>query len=305
MANTLKLTAENADELLNAGAYGTGALIHIQTATSEGGTYADLTGTGSTPTLALVAGTSIYTGYDLNGASTSWYRTRYKNAAGTLTSDWSAEFQAAPEGSGLIVSLYDAKQRLEIPYTDTAQDENILEWLGQVTAWVHQSTGRQFTPDGGTVYTYDGYDAVSNGRVLLVPQGVRSVSVLEVAPNTGGAFATVNASDYFLRPTVQDRRAGWPATRIVMTDDQVGSVDAYFYPGFANVRATGTFGWASPPRDIQGVALTLLVSAARERSSGGGDAVTVGLGGERTFERALSYKDRETLNRYRTAPWIR
>jgi hypothetical protein len=72
-----------------------------------------------------------------------------------------------------------------------------------------------------------------------------------------------------------------------------------FYPGFANVRLTGTFGWAAIPADISAIALTLAVSAARERGAGGGDSVTIGIGGERTFERALSYKDRMTLEKYR------
>lgn len=299
MANTLKIGVENADELLNAGQYDAGALIQLQSSATEAGVFADLTGTGSTPTLALVAGTFSYTGYDPSGASTTWYRTRYKNSAATRTSDWSAAFQAAAEGSGLIASLYDAKQRLEIAYTDTAQDENVLEWLGQVASFIHGYCGRSFTPNATTIYTFDGYSATRKGYCLPVPMGVQSLSLLAVAPNTGGTFATVNAADYFLRPAAQDRSPGWPATEIWMTDVTVGAVTPYFYPGFGNVRGTGVFGWASIPAEVQGVALTLLVSAARERGAGGGDSVTVGLGGERTFERALGYKDRQTLNRYR------
>ena len=59
MANTLKIPVENADELLLAGVYGAGALIRIQSSTTEDGSFANLTGTGSTPTIALVAGTFI------------------------------------------------------------------------------------------------------------------------------------------------------------------------------------------------------------------------------------------------------
>ena len=298
MANIVKLTAENADELLNTSAYGTAAVIQLQSSTAEAGAFADV------GTVALTAGAAIYTVYDVNGTSSTWYRSRYENSGETVVSAWSDPFQVSADGSGLLASLYDAKQRLEIPYTDTAQDENILEWLSQVSAYIHSVTGRKFTPDTSTIYTFDGHSAVRGGRILPIPNGIRSCSLLEVAINTGAAFSTIASGDYFLRPLAQERTQGWPATRIEMTDIQSGGNTAYFYPGYANVRVTGTFGWLAVPSDIQGIALTLLVSAARERSSGGGDSVTVGLGGERTFERSLSYRDRETLNRYRSAPWV-
>ena len=40
MPNQVKLTAENPDELLNAGAYGAGAVIRLQTAATETGAFA-------------------------------------------------------------------------------------------------------------------------------------------------------------------------------------------------------------------------------------------------------------------------
>ncbi len=82
------------DDILDAGNYGAGAIIRLQTATTEAGTYANVTGSGSTPTKAIVSPTRLYDMWDRNGiANSSWYRVRYENAGGTITSAWSDSFQ--------------------------------------------------------------------------------------------------------------------------------------------------------------------------------------------------------------------
>jgi hypothetical protein len=92
MANQLRVDLParvTAANLLNAGMYDTGAIIRIQWSATEAGTFADVSGTGSTPTIAIVSGTETYTGYDPLGDSTRWYRSRFENAGGTRLSDWS------------------------------------------------------------------------------------------------------------------------------------------------------------------------------------------------------------------------
>lgn len=101
MPNILTLNVPNPDQLLNAGAYGAGAVVQVQSAVAEAGPYTD---EGTTP---LVAATTSYTYFDTEGTSTTWYRTRYENAAGTTVSDWSSAFQ--PRSS--LVSLADAQSR--------------------------------------------------------------------------------------------------------------------------------------------------------------------------------------------------
>jgi hypothetical protein len=301
VANTIKVACENADELLNAGAYGSGALIHLQSSATDTGVYADLTGTGSTPTLALVAGTFSYTGYDPAGGSSTWYRSRFKNSAGTLTSDWSDPFQAAPEGAGLIASLYDFRQRLEIPYTDVTQDENLLEWLRQVTAWMVSQIGRSILPDpasGTKTYRFH----TRAGSVLRLPKGIRSITTLGIAtedqPASGGTYTTATSSAYYLDPPEAERDYGWPATRVVFRSNATGSATTFCDASYG-AEIVGAFGFAAIPADLASIGLTLAVSAARERGAGGGDSVTIGIGGERTFERALSFKDRLTIDWYR------
>lgn len=192
-----------------------------------------------------------------------------------------------------------AKVRLGI--TDTNDDDLLVNFCSQVNGWIESKTGRPIGPDTTSTYTLDGYDALEDGRLLLFPRGIVSVSTLEVTTNTGAAFTTVPASDYFLRPTSNEREPGWPATELWMTDIPSASNTApYFFPGFGTIRITGVFGWAAIPQDLIDVALTLVVASYRARGAGGGDSITIGVDGERTFERALSYKDRMTIERYRS-----
>jgi hypothetical protein len=93
MANTVRITlppAHAAALLTDTGAYGADAVIRTQAAATETGTFADLTGTGSDPTVPLVAGTETYFPKDPLGSSSTWYRARFESADGTRLSDWSA-----------------------------------------------------------------------------------------------------------------------------------------------------------------------------------------------------------------------
>ena len=300
MPNILKLLVENPDEILNAGAYEAGAIIRLQTATTETGTYADVAGTGSTPTTAILAAIRIYTGYDPAGATSSWYRTRFENSGATRLSDWVAPYQIGSEEAGELCSLYDVRQRLESngATLSNTEQEQVIEYGRQVTSYIQGYTGRRFArrPSSGTTTFL--FDVAYASRTLWVPKGIAEASLLEVATQTGGAFTTVTAADWFLDPPATGRDHGWPATRISISDVTSGTV-SQFYVGKRVVRVTMAEGWASVPHDIANIALTLVVASFRERASSGGDAVTVGIDGERRYERALSYKDRMLLDWYR------
>lgn len=299
MPNTLDVQVETPARILNAGAYGAGAIWRLQWSATQAGAFVDVSGTGSTPTGAIVAGTRIYEAYDPNGIVSTWYRTRYENVGATRLSDWQAAFQVAEEGAGLLCALWDVKQRLGIAASDTTDDENILEFIAQESAWIQGYTGRRFarTPSSGTTTFL--FDVARTTKTLWVPTGIAEMSQLEVATQTGGAFVVVPTADWFLDPPATERDYGWPATRITLSDIPTGSV-AYFYQGKLVVRATMAEGFASVPLNVQPIAQSLSAGAFRERgNSSGGDSFTIGPNGERTFERALSYKDRMTLDWYR------
>jgi hypothetical protein len=291
--NVIRVSVENPDELLNAGAYAAGALVRLQTSATQAGAYADVTGTGSTPTLPLVTLITAYTGYDPNGISTSWYRTRYENAGATRLSDWSPTFQVGPT---TLASIYDLKQRMGYAATDTSQDEEFQQYLQDATDWIHSFTGRTFLPDpvsGTVIYLFDGYDATWNGRYLPIRRGIRSISLLETASATGGTFATVTSTDYFLRPSPQDLPAGWPADQL-----WISNLATRIYAGLGNIRITGAFGFASVPGDVRDVCLSLASRTWAGRQAGQADAVGTGESGPATVSRYVSRRDLDTLSRY-------
>lgn len=309
MPNVLHVSVDNSTELLNAGAYDTGALIQIQFSATEAGAFSDLSGTGSTPTIALVAGTKAYTGYDPGGTSTTWYRTRYRNAAGTRTSDWSDAFQVGDETAGLLCSLYDVKQRVfgsaaaDTPHVD---DELIMEIIAQVSDEIEDYVGqwlapRPTAPSSTTTLLFDvPYDCSSlllrqtNDRIV----GIRTVTQVEVAstsqPESGGTYTTATLADVLVRPRPSGSE---PGLRLVLTDRPTGSVGA-FYGGFNTLRVTGAFGPESVAPRVTAVAL---VAATRRYATKGtaAPAVAVGPDGGVTLLADIGPAMMRTLDRLR------
>jgi hypothetical protein len=285
MSVVVRVYVENPDEILNAGHSGAGAIVQLQSSATEAGVFADVA------TAAIVTLIRAYTIYDAAGTATTWYRTRYETSAGVATSDWSAAFQV---GAGGYCSLDDVKQRLERTTNET--DELFAEYIDEATDYIRGYIGRDLI-DTGLIYTFDGYDAVRGGRCLLIPRGVRSLSLVETAATTGASFSTVAATDWFLRPNAQERTPGWPATELWL-NDQSGQ---RFYRGFANVRLTGTFGFSPIPRRIEEVALNLVVRMYASRQAGGNDLIgSGGEGGMPIVSAFLSKRDRETLDGFRS-----
>lgn len=287
MANVVRVSVENADELLNTDAYGALAIVRLQSSATETGAY------NNEATATLIAGTKIYTLYDANGATTTWYRTRYENQAGTNVSEWSDVFRTGATG---ICDLLDAKQRLGIIASDTSEDENLIEYIDQVTTYILGKTGREFLPYTGTRT----FDVPYATPTLLIPRGVRAITTLSYAttdqPDTGGTYTALAATDFYLRPLAHERDYGWPATRLEL--NIYNGALRYFTAGHSMVKAAGDFGWAAPPADIAGIGLTLVTGLHRERGSSGGDSFTINIDGSRTFERMLSKRDRDVLDWY-------
>jgi hypothetical protein len=253
--------------------YGAGALIRLERAQTE------------ITTLPVVSGQYLYEYLDTGGSSTSQYRTRYSNATNTVQSEYGPTWR--PGDVRLYVEPVELAALL-----GRAKDDQMWPVCRAITEWIEGVTGRVFDELPDTVLLFDGDDALSPRR-LLVPQGIISLTTLEVAPITGGTFETVPPSEWFLRPAQPE--PGWPFTEIVLSD--VGN--HVFSPGLGNIRATGRFGWSPGREDVRDIARRLAVGVWRERASGGADGVTVGEDGTRTISRLLSSRDRETLLRYR------
>jgi hypothetical protein len=319
--NVVHIKVENPDEILNVGAYNAGAIIRLQTSATQVGGFADVSGAGSTPTIAVVTATRSYTGYDPNGIVSSWYQTRYENVGATRVSDWTPSFQVGDETAGLLCSLYDVQQELitgPIP-VDANRDELILEKIAQVSAEIEGYCGRWLAPrptnpastmtlnfdvgmdtHGGDLYFAGGV----YGRELVLRNdfrvcGIRTLTALNIAfvsqPETGGVYSAANIADVMLRPRPV---ADGPANRLVFTNaNNVGSI-LYFYAGYNTVQATGSFGPASVPLDIQAVAI---MAAVRRYAGKGSGAATVALGPDGGVMLLANFSPdmMKTLDRYR------
>jgi len=289
VANILKLTVEAPDEILNAGHSGAGAVIQVQSS-EDGTTFAD------EGTVAIVSGTRVYTYYDANGTSATWYWTRYEKSDGTPTSDWSTAFQVGDEQAGLICSLYDVEQR-----TGAVSDnerEMLLELIRQVTVEVERYTGRDFTGDRSDA-TFRLH--TKSGRTLWIPKGIQSVTSLGVAtedqPASGGTYATATTSDYYVDPPEYERDPGWPGTRIVFRTTPTGPVTRFETASFGT-QITGRRGFAEVPSDVQRVGAEMVLSAFLTKGSGEAERAVVGPSGRPVILR--DPRHRAVLDAYRT-----
>lgn len=301
MVQILHLQVDNPDELLNAGAYGAGAVIRLQTAAAEAGAFADVNGAGSTPAIALVSATFAYTGYDPNGVSTSWYRYRYENAGGTRLGDWFAAFQEAP-AEGYVVGLADMRHRLEIDPADHDDDELLLDLIRETTDDLQDYCNRWFVPrplSGTATYLLS---PKHDGIEIEIPRGIRSLTSLGYAtidqPDTGGVFNAIDLAQVSLQPSPLDRDAGWPATVIKLLE----TIGIVIYAGTNRIQAVGGFGFAAPPAPIVSIAKGVVTRRFVGKAAGVAQVVGASAMGGAAILRWVSPEDRETLYRYRAGP---
>lgn len=200
---------------------------------------------------------------------------------------------------GSYATITAVKARLGIEAADTTDDATIASVCDQVNAYIEGYVGRPLCNVGTATYTFDGYDALDN-RLLFVKNGLQSVTTLETATYTGGDYNVVPATDYFLRPSEQDRLPGWPATELLMTNiPSAGNTAPLFYNGFATVRVTGVWGFAAIPDDVAEIAEVAAVRAWQARQAGQTDQIGVTETGQPVISRTFSVRDRDTLARYR------
>ncbi len=245
-----------------------GPINRIQIERSSTGGGAGYSNIGS---VTLASGTLEYTFYDVNGASSDWYRWYPSNAGNTFPTsgnrEYSTEIQPSDPGAGLLCSLGDVKQRVGLKAADTASDELLLEIIGQVSTDIVGMTGRCFArnPSSGTTTFYE--DVLVSGRTLWVPRGIASATALAVAtssqPSSGGTYTTVPTTEWVIRDPA-DRSDIGTATRFVILDTS----GYYFTAGINTVRWTGAEGWATVRPDIRGIATRAAVRYWQSRGSG-------------------------------------
>lgn len=188
------------------------------------------------------------------------------------------------------------KARTAIP--DTTDDTVIGSICDQINQYIEDRTKRVLAPISSATYLYDG----DGSRELYLPRpknaspigGVRAISVLEVAPYTGGTFVTLNETDYFLERQVMMTGP----YELVCLSDRSTSGYGYFPSGYRNVRVTATAGWAAIPDSITDIALTAATRAWHAVQSGQTDIVGTDEMGRPLVSRFFSSRDYATLQDY-------
>jgi hypothetical protein len=191
---------------------------------------------------------------------------------------------------GAYATLAGVKARAGI--TDTTDDALLQTLCDQQNDWIERYIGRAVAPLTATTLTLD---VTVPTRRLLVPFGIRTLTQLEIATQTGAAYSVVPSSDYVLRPPADLRVAGAPAFWIVLKD----ATGWQFWPGTDTVRLTGTFGWAQIPEDLVEIAEVAVIRAYQARRAGQVDVTGSDLTGQPIVSRGLSARDMATLRSYR------
>lgn len=172
--------------------------------------------------------------------------------------------------TGAYATAAAVKLRLGIGVSDTTDDTLLGTICDQVNQFIESphGCGRILAPVTSATYLVDG----TGGRWLHFPRGLRSVSELKIADSTGDTLDVIASTDYVLRPTLADRKPGWPAEWLLLSDNPAGA-HRVFGKGIETVSITATTGWAAIPDDITDVALTTATRAWHARQSGQADIV--------------------------------
>lgn len=274
MAVKIVLTLKAPDDALTG--YSAGAIMRIQSSTTETGTFADL---AATPTETIVAGTYRYEHWDAAGDWSTWYRWRIENSGGTETGDWSDPFQGleaakAAQNSGSYASIDDYLLEVGAIPADSRRLAAIELALVEGRERLDLEIGRDAFrhPQSGTeTRMYHG-----NGESILhVHEGIVSLTSVEVRTETGGAWTTIATADWWLeaQPGQLTTRSGEPYFHVRLSD---GADYRTFPKGEHRVRLVGAFGWARPSRRHVGANIDLArQQIAADMSFPGG---TVGVG---------------------------
>lgn len=253
----VNLTEDSADVI---SIYGTGAKLYLDSATSEGGSYSNVTST------AIVSGTEQYELTDAAGTSSTWYRTRVGDSGGTSYSSYSDAFQATawdayatvddlgrtvevPLGSGssdrhnLLASLLmDARRQTD---TDCARTFlRVPQVSGTVTVYCDiTNPGRSSLVDAiGHPYTVD-------GRAL----DIVSVTSLWYRDTETSAYATLGTqdTDWFLEAGHGPGVAGtdWPYEDITLSAQN--SARTTFPTGKRAVKLVAALGFPRIPEVVK------------------------------------------------------
>ena len=250
---------ESPAAILAVGAFGAGAKIRIESASSSGGPFAEV---GTVDVDASVV--QPFTYWDAAGTASSWYRWRISDTANTTQSPYSSPFQGASPTDVVAADSYaqlaDVLALFETPVKAT-RFSRLASLLRTATReLIAEMQGRDYFrhPASGSETWYVPPDRITprDPCVLHFHDGLIALDALEYSSDGAVSFTSIAAGDYVLRGSDPDNPApvpdGEPYFHLVFTGrGTVGSVPV----GVGLVRATGARGWPAVPRPVvEGVA---------------------------------------------------
>lgn len=281
MRIVVNLTEDSADVIA---IYGSGAKVYLDSASTENGSYSNVTST------VVVSGTEQYELTDSAGTSATWYKSRVGDSGGTSYSSYSAAFQATswgayataddllatmdvPSGSGssgrravLSDLLLDAKAQTD---TDCARTFlRVPQVSGDVTVYcdIAHAGYSSLVSAIGHPYTVD-------GRAL----DIVSVTTLYYRDSETSSYVAIAAGDtgYYLEQGYGPGIAGtdWPYEDISLS---AASATITRWPtGKRAVKIVGALGFPAIPAAVK----RANIDKAREayRAGPGGGAVQSGV----------------------------
>jgi hypothetical protein len=160
------------------------------------------------------------------------------------------------------------KTRIGIPVGDVTDDTVISEIIDQVSDEIQHFTRRKLVPENATTYVFD----TQLGHTLVIPRGIRAVTAMGVAaldqPDAAGAYSAVTLSTILLRPVPSERKPGWPATEIRLTQSPL-DIRIPFRTAANGATVTGDFGFAATPPVVVRIAIAAAVAEYLDRRRGG------------------------------------
>jgi len=253
-------------------------------------------------TTSLTTGVERYEVWDSSGTvDSTWYRFRIEDDSDDALSDWTTPFQVhAPQP---IATLASVKLRLGSGATST-DDDVLADIIDSVNHAIIERIGYYPGPSSDTSRTFDGKDAVDDGRLLFVPPGIRSLTSLKIATSTGGTATAATLTDVALGPASHLLRPGEPYHWLEFKDITSGSHSIFSY-GYANVETEGRYGWAQVPADLVHVATAMAIRRWKTRAAGDTDTTGSDEFGQAIISDRLPAEWRRVINRYRIDGWAR
>jgi hypothetical protein len=284
---TINLTM-NSDDVLST--YSAGAKLYLDSAASEAGSYTNVTST------TIVSGTEQYELVDANGTSSTWYKTRVGNSAGSSYSDYSDPFQATSLAA--YATLDDLLESMDVGTgAGSSGRRNLLaDLLVDATDLITQRCGRSFfrSPQVSGTATHTFNVVNPNARTLSEAIGrgvdVLSVTTLEYRESSTGSYTAIAAgtTGYLLDSSLTDLGTAGTVVPYDTLRLSADSATRTTYPtGDAAIRLVGALGWPRVPPLVKRATIDLARQWYRQGPGGGPQQLGVTQFGTPILERGL------------------